>query len=107
VPASLEITFEDAGVFARAYLRNISEGGVYFETDRPLKMRDRFHLAIVVKEPAAELSLPVEVVWVNTTPSPGSGLGPGVGVAWIDLSPENKAAIKSIVHASLDEMAKG
>jgi uncharacterized protein (TIGR02266 family) len=107
VPAHLEVTFEDADGFARAYLRNISEGGVYVESERPMRMRDRFQLTIVVRQPGETLELPVEVVWVNGNPSPSSGLKPGVGVAWLDLTPANKEIIKGIVHASLDEMAKG
>jgi hypothetical protein len=42
---------------------------------------------------------------VNRTPSPGSGLDPGVGVAWRDLPPREKLAIKAMVHRALDAMA--
>lgn len=106
VPAELEVEFQDAGGFQRAYLRNISEGGVYIATKLELKMGDRFALTIVVRDPEHTLNLPVEVVWVNKTPSPSSGLEPGVGVAWLALPPEDKAVIKSIVHRSLDQIAR-
>jgi uncharacterized protein (TIGR02266 family) len=105
VPSHLAVTFQDAHGFARAYLRNISEGGVYVATDRDLRMRDRFRLTIVVEKPAESIELPVEVVWVNRTPSPGSGLEPGVGVAWLELPQKEKLAIKGMVHRALDAMA--
>ena len=38
VPTDMAVTFDDAQGFARAYLRNISDGGVYIETTLPLKM---------------------------------------------------------------------
>jgi uncharacterized protein (TIGR02266 family) len=104
VPTRLEVRFEDARGFERAYLRNISEGGVYVATSRDMRMGDRFQLSLTVEEPAQRLELAVEVVWVNRTPSPSSGLEPGVGVAWLALSPEEKRAIKAIVHRALDEL---
>jgi uncharacterized protein (TIGR02266 family) len=106
VPTRLEVRFEDARGFERAYLRNISEGGVYVATSRDMRMGDRFQLSVTVEEPAQRLELAVEVVWVNRTPSPSSGLEPGVGVAWLALSQEEKRAIKAIVHRALDELQK-
>ncbi len=105
VPMRLEIEFVDARGFERAYLRNISSGGVYIATKRDLRMGDRFHLHLTVDEPSLELELPVEVVWENRTPSPQSGLEPGVGVCWLDLKPEQKAAIKVVVRQALEQAA--
>ncbi len=105
VPFDLEVTFEDARGFSRAYLRNISEGGVYVETERELKMGARFRLRVVVESEDELLDLDVEVVWVNAAPSPGSGLNRGVGVAWLSLSPEHKQTIKGIVHRALNDIA--
>ena len=106
VPTRLEVSFHDAHGFERAYLRNISEGGVYFASDRDLRMGDRFNLSIVVEEPPSTIELPVEVVWVNRNPSPQSGLDPGVGVAWLELSPEQKKSIKAMVHHALQAAAE-
>jgi uncharacterized protein (TIGR02266 family) len=106
VPSELEVTFEDARGFQRAYLRNISEGGVYVATELDLRMRDRFQLRILVRDPDETIELPVEVVWVNRTPSPSSGLAPGVGVAWLELQPEKKLAIKRIIHSALDDLKR-
>jgi uncharacterized protein (TIGR02266 family) len=102
VPARMEVSFEDAKGFERAYLRNISEGGVYIETDKDLAMGHRFDLAMRVE--AETLELRVEVVWINANPSPSSGLARGVGVAWLDLPSEDKRTIKAIIHRALDSM---
>lgn len=104
VPSQMAISFESAGAFYRAYLRNISAGGVYIATDRDLRMGDRFVLTIAVDDAGEQVTLNVEVVWVNKRPSPGSGLDPGVGVAWLDLTPDKKALIKRVVHRALDEV---
>ena len=106
VPSELEVTFEDARGFQRAYLRNISEGGVYVATQLDLRMRDRFQLRILVRDPSETIELPVEVVWVNRTPSPSSGLAPGVGVAWLELPHDKKLVIKRIIHSALDELKR-
>jgi uncharacterized protein (TIGR02266 family) len=106
VPADHEVTFQDRRGFQHAYLRNISQGGVYVETDSAFKMNDRFALRIIVKNPAIDLSLDVQVVWVNRHPSPSSGLLPGVGVAFLDLPPDDKATIKALIHKTLDKLVQ-
>jgi uncharacterized protein (TIGR02266 family) len=98
------VTFEHANDFARAYLRNTADGGVYVTTDNLFDMGDRFHLLVGVDEPKASFEMNVQVVWVNRSPSPGSGLERGVGVAWLDMTPEKKKLIKSIVYGVLDEL---
>ena len=102
VPSQMAISFETAGAFYKAYLRNISEGGVYIATEQDLRMGDRFVLTVAIDDGGEQVTLTVEVVWVNQQPSPGSGLEPGVGVAWLDLTPEKKALIKTVVHRALD-----
>ncbi len=104
VPANLDVTFEDARGFNKAYLRNISEGGVYVETRLPLEMGGRFELTIQVERPRKTIELPVEVVWVNRSPSESSGLKRGVGVAFLDLDPKHKAEMKALIHHALDVM---
>jgi len=105
VPTELDVTFADAAGFEKAYLRNISEGGVYIETSHVFEIGDRFELNILVEDPGASLELPVEVVWVNASPSAASGLKPGAGVAWLTLLPEQRILIKSIIHRALDHLA--
>ncbi|HHH30878.1 MAG TPA: TIGR02266 family protein [Polyangiaceae bacterium] len=106
VPSQMAISFESAGDFYKAYLRNISEGGVYIATQEDLRMGDRFLLTVTVGDGYEQVTLNVEVVWVNKQPSPGSGLDPGVGVAWLDLTPDKKALIKRVVHRALDEVGE-
>jgi type IV pilus assembly protein PilZ len=105
VATHLDVSFGDADGFAKAYLRNISEGGVYIETERPLAMGNRFELTIHVGKPLRTVDLPVQVVWVNAAPSGGSGLSKGIGVAFLDLAGDKKKLIKSIVYEALDRLS--
>lgn len=107
VPTDYEVTFEDPEGFRKAYLRNISEGGVYVESGTKFKMGDRFSLKMVLENPTVTIQQDVQVVWVNANPSPGSGLEPGVGVAFLDLPADRKLVIKAIVHNRLDEIVSG
>lgn len=105
VPTDYVATFDDPDGFRDAYLRNISEGGVYIESGTRFEMGDRFVLRMVVEDPPVSIEQHVQVVWVNANPSPGSGLEPGVGVAFLDLPADKKMKIKAIVHNRLDELA--
>jgi len=103
VSSHMEATFPDVAGFQRAYLRNVSEGGVYVETTRLLDVGTRFRLRVRVEQIDQTLNLPVEVVWTNRAPSDESGLRPGVGVAFLDLTPEQQRAIQKVVHWALDQ----
>lgn len=105
VPTSMMVTFRDERGFARAYLRNISAGGVYIATGHPFEKGDRFSLTLHIARTGETLTLRVQVVWVNPQPSPQSGLDPGIGVAWLDLDPASKQVIKSIVRRALDDLS--
>jgi uncharacterized protein (TIGR02266 family) len=104
VPTDYEVTFEDPDGFRSAYLRNISEGGVYIESGSTFKMGDRFVLKMMMESPVVKIEQDVQVVWVNANPSTGSGLEPGVGVAFLNLPGDRKKQIKAIVHNRLDEL---
>ena len=104
VPVSYEASFRDAAGFRNAYLRNISEGGVYIASGNTFGMGDRFVLFLVLENPPVVIEQRVQVVWVNANPTPGTGLEPGVGVAFLDIEPATKARIKAIVHNRLDEL---
>jgi uncharacterized protein (TIGR02266 family) len=106
VPIAYEAKFDNADGFRNAYLRNISEGGVYIESGDAFAMGDRFVLRITLESPKVALDQRVQVVWVNQRPSPDSGLEAGVGVAFLDLTPETKMQIKAIVHNRLDELTR-
>ncbi len=104
VPVDYEASYDDADGFRRAYLRNISEGGVYIESGQRFQMGDRFVLRMRLASPPVTIDQRVQVVWVNAHPSPGSGLEPGVGVAFLDLPEDKKLKIKAIVHNRLDDL---
>lgn len=106
VPADFVVTFENPDGFRKAYLRNISEGGVYVESGDTFEMGDRFVLRMSMQNPKIDIDQKVQVVWVNANPSPGSGLEPGVGVAFLDLPADKKLTIKAIVHNRLDELVR-
>lgn len=104
VPTERTVTLVDGSHTEEAVMRNVSEGGMYVETQRPLKVGARLRLKVMVAEPAEWLELPVEVVWVNQG-RPSGILPPGVGVAWVELPDSHKRMVQGIVYDELSSLA--
>ncbi len=102
VDTDLAVRFENAAGFHNAYLRNVADGGVYIETEQPLVLGDQFDLHIRVEQLGRSIDVRGEVVWVNSEPSSDAAVGRGVGVAFVDLQPDSKRAIKEVMHHALD-----
>lgn len=84
---------------------NISLGGVFIKTDAPLEKGARFCLRVCLPDQVADLDVDCEVVWSQKKgDSAGSGAaGPaGMGVRFLDLSPEDMKRIVNILGRSLE-----
>ncbi|MEM9693495.1 MAG: PilZ domain-containing protein [Myxococcota bacterium] len=102
VETNLEVTIVDAdGRHEGCAIRNISEGGVYVETDRSYERGASF--TILIRQVQEVLELPVDVRWASVEASPG-GVGPGVGVAWKELSDEHKRAVRVLVQQAFERI---
>ena len=98
IPCSFR-NMDDSGrmVLAETYVKNISEGGIRFRSDRfiPVHHRLFFHLNIPLQKPIAIKTKPA---WITEVPSSGQY---EVGASFIDLSEDDRTAIRHLVKTSL------
>jgi len=82
---SLSLTFKDRQAFVKAYTGNISRGGLFIRTDRPLEKGERFLLKLQLPELSEPINITCEVSWARTQ-SETEMKPSGMGVKFCEMS---------------------
>ena len=92
VQKTLSLTFKDRKSFVKAYTDNISKGGLFIMTERPLKQGEQFLLKLQVPDLPEPIKLNCEVSWVreqtDTEKRP-----PGMGVKFCKMTKKDNQAL--------------
>lgn len=105
-PIELKVEYRRLNTFFADYTQNISQGGTFITTDRPLPVGTEFVFALRVPGMAEPLKLEGKVVWVTLTADASSGNPPGMGIEF-QYDPreraEKEAAIERLMTEELGE----
>ena len=83
--------------FLYASIANISEMGIFVRSEEPLALGTRINLAFA--PPGHEpFRLVGEVAWINPVRANGDNPNPGMGVRFIDLTPDNRERLVEVVR---------
>lgn len=100
VALHLHIVYDDLDQLVDSYARDISEGGVFVETEDPLPLGSRIHLKIsLVHQELMYIDALGEVV--HFTEKNGAAPAKGMGVRFIEINPESKQFIREFVLSRL------
>jgi type IV pilus assembly protein PilZ len=94
----IEVRYRTGQEFLSAYSQNISGGGIFVRTARPLPLNHRVRLRFTLPGVPHRFEVNGIVVWSN----PGSGHGSfssGMGIKLMDLDPYSKKLITEFVKA--------
>ena len=102
----LRHTFLDPRDLVIAYLPSFSGGGLFLPTEHPLELWSEVALIFNLPGLQRNITCRVEVLWVNLT---GGEDQPGMGVRFLDMAPEDRAALDEYLklHARRDELLAG
>jgi type IV pilus assembly protein PilZ len=99
---SIAVDYASGETFLFAYLQNISEMGIFIRTDHPAKVGTRLRLRFQVEPRSATevepLTLDGEVTWINPLRVTGDNLNPGMGVRFIELTPDKREEVVGLVR---------
>ena len=102
-PIELKVEYKRLNTFFYDYTKNISKGGTFIKTDRPLDIGTMFIFKLLV--PAAEqpISLRGEVRWVvrpgePPPPSAPEGNDAGMGIRFVYDAPDQRATFERSVE---------
>ncbi len=92
VQKTLSLMFKDRKSFIKAYTDNISKGGLFIMTERPLKQGEQFLLKLQVPDLPEPIKLNCEVSWVreqtDTEKRP-----PGMGVKFCKMTEKDNQVL--------------
>ena len=102
VPKKFRITYSSADAFTKSYLLNIGKGGVFIKTPHPLKKGENISLRMLLPDGGKELEVTAEVMWSSGKKhrTPLGEYPPGMGVKFVNLSPEDKERIGKVLRQS-------
>jgi|SRR4051794_22780636 type IV pilus assembly protein PilZ len=94
---SISVDYASGETFLFASLQNISTMGIFIRTNEPMAIGTRLRLRFHVDEGDA-LVLDGEVTWINPYKPRGENLNPGMGVRFIELTPDRREQVVALVR---------
>jgi len=97
-PIELKVEYKRLNTFFYDYTRNISKGGTFIKTERPLDVGTMFIFKLFVPVREAPIQLHGEVRWVVRPGEPPPAHAPdqrdpGMGIRFIYQSPDERAGL--------------
>lgn len=94
VQKSLSLTYKDHMAFVRAYLSNISRGGLFVKTEKPLAAGEQFLLRLQLPNIPEPLKISCEVVWARNPAEATAKEPAGMGVKFLEMSKKEDEILK-------------
>jgi type IV pilus assembly protein PilZ len=99
IPIKLKVDCERQGNFLFENATNISEHGIFIETDQPMDPGTMLNLQFTLPHASEKVEVLGEVIWTNPLrPGPASeNPNPGMGIRFVNLKEIDKETILSLV----------
>lgn len=106
-PIELKVEYKRVNTFFADYTKNISRGGTFIGTTRPLEVGTEFVFALTIPGLAEPLKLRGRVIWTNPVADSSPANPPGMGIefqyAHDQERREKEAAVQRLLTAEFGE----
>jgi len=103
-PIKLRVDYERMNSFFADYTKNISKGGTFIKTGRPLAIGTRFTFALSVPALSEAVSLTGEVTWaLSAEQAAARSEDPGMGIRFIFPSEQDQREFEALVERMMEE----
>ncbi|MEZ4226019.1 MAG: TIGR02266 family protein [Polyangiaceae bacterium] len=104
-PIELKVEYKRLNTFFADYTRNISRGGTFITTERPLPVGTEFIFALGIPKLGDPLRLRGKVMWITPTEESTSANPAGMGIEFqFDSDDERKDKIRVVEALLVDEL---
>ena len=94
----LSLAYKDGASFINAYSANISGGGLFIRTEKPLNKGEEFLLNLQLAGMSEAMEIRCRVAW-ERRPGVDPALGPaGMGIQFLEMSKEDDQALKQYIQ---------
>jgi len=94
IPKALALSFKSKAGFVKAFSEDISIGGMFIKTTKPLAQGEQFMLKLKLPDDSETLKIDCEVSWTRTETSDPVKQPPGMGIKFTEISPEDQHRLK-------------
>jgi CRP/FNR family cyclic AMP-dependent transcriptional regulator len=100
LPRSISLSYKDQESFAKAYTANISGGGLFIRTKKPLGQGDQFLLNLQLAGLPNPLKIKCEVVWSRSQESDAGKRPPGMGVKFLEMAQKDEQTLNHYLQVA-------
>ncbi len=97
----LALRFQSRRQFLAAHTGNISRGGLFIQTRKPLPVKERFLLRLEVPGVERTLQFKCEVVWTREQAGDGDAKPAGMGVKFCEMSEKDFKAFEEYLKKTI------
>lgn len=98
VPIELKVDYKKVNSFFADYTKNISKGGTFIKTKKPLPIGTQFLFKLSVPKREAPFELLGEVVWART-----EGDEPGMGIRFVYQNDAQRKDFEDVVERMMQD----
>ena len=107
-PIRLRVDYQRMNAFFADYTKNISKGGTFIKTEKPLDVGTIFLFKLMLPSQSTPLALRGEVRWVvkdgaPLPPEAAAGHEAGMGIKFVYDSPEQREQLEQIVERMMTD----
>ena len=108
VPIELKVEYKKLNTFFADYTKNISKGGTFIRTERPLDIATEFVFALTIRGLSEPLRLRGRVKWIVTPADATPNSPAGMGIEFMYANDAERRATEAIVEKLMaDELGDG
>jgi type IV pilus assembly protein PilZ len=100
-PIELKVEYKRVNTFFADYTKNISRGGTFIGTERPLPIGTEFIFALGIPHLPEPLRLTGKVIWITKTEDASKANPAGMGIEFQYASPEERREKETAVEQLL------
>ena len=98
IDVAWDVDCETEDTFLYASIRNVSELGIFVMTREPLEVGTRLMLRFSSPEAESPFDLEGTVQWVNPVRVLSENRNPGMGILFVNITPEDRERLVSAVR---------
>ena len=101
-PKVLSLVYKDRQTFIHAYTANVSNGGLFVKTNKPLEKNFGFMLKLQLPGLQEPLLIKSQVAWTRTGSGAGPSKPPGMGITFLELSSRDRRILHDYLGPETD-----